>query len=105
LAKGDGYPVPVASQLVVARDATVVGHYQSNRWRRNLGIAVMVTGAVIAGLMFAGAAAASVCPEDGECPGSSSTAIGLGAGFLAVGLVSGAGLLVTGRDSATVEQR
>src|SRR5512141_241775 len=38
LGKDGGDNVPVANALVVAGDTTVVGHYESHRWRRRLGI-------------------------------------------------------------------
>jgi hypothetical protein len=59
--------VLVKSPLVVRRDTTVVGHYQSNAWRRVLGIVLIATSVAVAGALSAGYAATAACPSDGTC--------------------------------------
>jgi hypothetical protein len=102
LGKDRGEPVPVPNALVVARDSTVIGHYESRLWRRSLGIAAIFAG-VLGGGFFIASAFPAACASDGPCT-SHGNAVTYGAGLLAVGTVAGILLLATGGDSATVTQ-
>jgi hypothetical protein len=104
LGKDRGEPVPVPSALVVARDTTVVGHYESHRMRRGLGIAAIVV-SVLAGPFVLARIHSAWCPSDRPCTGpSDSTFLAELVGLVSVGTVGGFLLIATGGDSATATQ-
>ncbi len=87
--------------LSITRDARVVGHYHSARWRRLLGTTLIVTSVLVGGFLIV-RGMFPPCPSDGECANFGS-AIFLGTGVLSVGAVAGILLIATGRDSAWIE--
>jgi hypothetical protein len=95
--------VLVKKPLVVRDDTTVVGHYQSNAWRRVLGIAIVATSVVVSGL-FVAASAAAPCPSDGPC-NHSATPLVAATGILSLGTFSGFFLIATGSNTADMVQR
>jgi hypothetical protein len=97
--------VLVKSPLVVRHDTTVVGHYQSNAWRRLLGIVLISTSLALSGFFVAGYAAAAVCPTDGPCGSPSSAPLAAAAGIFSVGTLSGIWLIATGSNTADMVQR
>lgn len=111
LARNQGQPVPVANPLIVDHDTTVVGHYQSNRWRRGLGISALVVSTLVGALLLAAAVVPSqngsaTCADYCGEPAPSSTNLLIGGiTTFAVGITSGILLLATGRDTATMVQR
>jgi hypothetical protein len=96
--------VLVKSPLVVRRDTTVVGHYQSNAWRRVLGIVLIATSVAVAGALSAGYAATAACPSDGTC-NPSTAPLAAAAGIFSVGTLSGILLIATGSNTADMVQQ
>ncbi len=96
-------PVLVKRPLVVRSDTTVVGHYQSNAWRRGLGMALIATSVVVGGLFVAGSAAVP-CPSDGPC-NHSATPLMAATGILSLGTLSGILLITTGSNTADMVQQ
>jgi hypothetical protein len=98
-----GKNIPATNPLLAGRDTTVIAYYQSNRWRRGLGIALMATAAVVGGY-FLVRGTNPPCPADGDCADFSG-AVAVGGIVLSLGTVSGIMLLATGGDSARILQR
>ena len=95
--------VLVKRPLVVRGDTTVVGHYQSNAWRRGLGIALIATSVVVSGFFAAGSAAVP-CPSDGPC-NHSATPLVAATAILSLGTLSGILLIATGSNAADMVQQ
>jgi hypothetical protein len=103
ISKDGGKDIPATNPLVVNRETTVIAYYQSNRWRRGLGIALIATGAVLGGYLVV-RGTNPPCGSDGDCVDFSG-AVAAGSIVLSVGMVSGIILLATGGDSAHIAQR